>query len=109
MESVISIGGVVNDDVKIVAALALHHDKLLISGGVAADVVHKDHVPSGVKSCGAGASTFTLLSSVGVSSLRVGCGGKAAKAHLLASLFNSVSTLDNHYTMQYNHNYGGSL
>lgn len=31
------------------------------------------------------------------------------KAYLLASLFNSVSTLDNHYTMQYNHDYGGSL
>lgn len=30
------------------------------------------------------------------------------KAYLLASLFNSVSTLDNHYTMQYNHDYGGS-
>ncbi len=31
------------------------------------------------------------------------------KAYLLASLFNAVSTLDNHYTMQYNHDYGGSL
>lgn len=31
------------------------------------------------------------------------------KAYLLASLFNSVSTLDNHYTMQYNHDYDGSL
>lgn len=31
------------------------------------------------------------------------------KAYLLASLFNSVSTLDNHYTMQYNYDYGGSL
>lgn len=31
------------------------------------------------------------------------------KAYLLAALFNSVSTLDNHCTMQYNHDYGGSL
>lgn len=31
------------------------------------------------------------------------------RAYLLATLFNSVSTLDNHYTMQYNHDFGGSL
>lgn len=31
------------------------------------------------------------------------------RAYLLASLFNSVSTLDNHCTMQYNHDFGGSL
>lgn len=31
------------------------------------------------------------------------------KAYLLASLFNAVSTLDNHYTMQYNYDYCGSL
>lgn len=30
------------------------------------------------------------------------------KAYLLASLFNSVSTIDNHYTMQYNHDFGSS-
>ena len=31
------------------------------------------------------------------------------RAYLLASLFNSVSTLDNHCTMQYNYDFGGSL
>lgn len=31
------------------------------------------------------------------------------RAYLLATLFNSVSTLDNHYTMQYNHDFCGSL
>ena len=31
------------------------------------------------------------------------------KAYLLASLFNSVSTLDNHCTMQYNCDFGGFL
>ena len=31
------------------------------------------------------------------------------RAYLLASLFNSVSTLDNYYTMQYNYDFGGSL
>ena len=31
------------------------------------------------------------------------------KAYLLASLFNSISTLDNHYSMQYNYDYGGSI
>lgn len=31
------------------------------------------------------------------------------KAYLLAALFNSVSTLENHCTMQYNHDHGGSL
>lgn len=30
------------------------------------------------------------------------------RAYLLASLFNSVSTLDNHCTMQYNYDFGGS-
>lgn len=30
------------------------------------------------------------------------------KAYLLTSLFNSVSTIDNHYTMQYNHDFGSS-
>lgn len=28
-----------------------------------------------------------------------------AKAYLLAALFNSVSTIDHYYTMQYNHDY----
>jgi len=27
------------------------------------------------------------------------------KAYLLAALFNSVSTIDHYYTMQYNHDY----
>ena len=31
------------------------------------------------------------------------------KAYLLAALFNSVSTLDHHCTMQYNHDFGGSV
>ena len=31
------------------------------------------------------------------------------RAYLLASLFNSVSTLDNHCTMQYNYDFGDSL
>ena len=31
------------------------------------------------------------------------------RAYLLATLFNSVSTLDNHCTMQYNYDFGGSL
>ena len=31
------------------------------------------------------------------------------RAYLLASLFNSVSTLDNHCTMQYNYDFGGPL
>lgn len=31
------------------------------------------------------------------------------KAYLLATLFNAVSTLDHHYTMQYNHDFGDSL
>lgn len=31
------------------------------------------------------------------------------KAYLLAALFNSVSTLDHHCTLQYNHDFGGSV
>lgn len=31
------------------------------------------------------------------------------KAYLLATLFNAVSTLDHHYTMQYNYDFGDSL
>ena len=82
MDGVISIGGVVNDDVEIVAALALHHDKLLIPGGVAANVVHKGHVA--LRGQGLRVRGFHFHVAVvggGVVALRVGGYGNAAKAH----------------------------
>ena len=82
MDGVISVGGVVNDDVKIVAALALHHDKLLIPGGVAANVVHKGHVA--LRGQGLRVGCFHLYVAVvggGVVALCVGGDGNAAKAH----------------------------
>ena len=44
MDGVFALCGFINDNVKVIAALALHNDKLLILDSVALYVIYKVHV-----------------------------------------------------------------
>ena len=80
MDGVFALGGMVNNDVKIVAAFTLYHDKLLILGRFAGNVVHKVHVALRGKGLRLGFRDNAAVVGGNVIPLCVGGHGKAAHA-----------------------------